>query len=452
MRKSNDKLTHAAHIKRNTRGTSNELSFSVLDAAKNALDEGKDVPSDQVRGFGRIRLFTLPLGLGKKPAATPKKDGSLPVSSGAALPPASSGTPEVLKPPRSHAESVAAAASAGAPSAPVASASAFSRSQARSGRTSQEEIAWRKGRRRKRRVAAAALCVLLLVGLAAAGVLYLYNDTLHYQQNAERLGAAAEDLASTDQLLLELDDALQDPLGEEAAAFLDSQGTALDAAEGTLKDVGIQASAATEGLRETEEREAADALMTGSSARLTMLREGRAILEDGVAAAELYDTLADTWQNVVDADELGREAAELASQDSQDAIGQSKEKTQQAYDALVQARSDVAYIEQQVEGMDLSAHLAYLDKKIESFEYALASDEALQNRDTATAVEKNDAYNEADRAAAELAAALPEDPAQPVLDAYEDLAASAIESYEAARSQASTSDAFLRDYLGSSGK
>lgn len=451
MRKSNDKLTHAAHIKRNTRGTSNELSFSVLDAAKNALDEGKDVPSDQVRGFGRIRLFTLSLGLGKKPAATPKKDGSLPVSSGAALPSASSGTPEVLKPPRSHAESAAASAAA-APSVPVASTSAFSRSQARSGRTSQEEIAWRKGRRRKRRVTAAALCVLLLVGLAAAGVLYLYNDTLRYQQNAERLGAAAEDLASTDQLLLELDDALQDPLGEEAAAFLDSQGAALDAAEGTLKDVGVQASATTEGLRETEEREAADALMTASSARLTMLQEGRAILEDGTAASELYGTLADTWQNVVDADELGREAAELASQDSQDAIGESKEKTQQAYDALVQARSDVAYIEQQVEGMDLSAHLAYLDKKIESFEYALASDEALQNRDTATAVEKNDAYNEADRAAAELAAALPEDPAQPVLDAYEDLAASAIESYEAARSQASTSDAFLRDYLGSSGK
>ena len=41
MGKREDKITRAAHIKRHTRGTSNEISFSVLDAAKNAL-EGDD--------------------------------------------------------------------------------------------------------------------------------------------------------------------------------------------------------------------------------------------------------------------------------------------------------------------------------------------------------------------------------------------------------------------------
>ena len=38
MGKRNDKLGRAAHIKRHTVGTSNEISFSVLDAAKNELE------------------------------------------------------------------------------------------------------------------------------------------------------------------------------------------------------------------------------------------------------------------------------------------------------------------------------------------------------------------------------------------------------------------------------
>lgn len=45
MAKRIDKVAKAAHIKRNTEGTSNEISFSVLDAAKNSLDgEGGSSP------------------------------------------------------------------------------------------------------------------------------------------------------------------------------------------------------------------------------------------------------------------------------------------------------------------------------------------------------------------------------------------------------------------------
>ena len=65
-----DKVAKAAHIKRNTEGTSNEISFSVLDAAKNSLDgEGSSSP------FGTISLFTLPGK--KKHISTPSKDEGL---------------------------------------------------------------------------------------------------------------------------------------------------------------------------------------------------------------------------------------------------------------------------------------------------------------------------------------------------------------------------------------
>ena len=83
MGKRNDKLGRAAHIKRHTVGTSNEISFSVLDAAKNELegDVGKDAASRPSR-FGHISLFTLPLRR-KKNIATPTKERGLLLSSGA---------------------------------------------------------------------------------------------------------------------------------------------------------------------------------------------------------------------------------------------------------------------------------------------------------------------------------------------------------------------------------
>ena len=82
MGKRNDKLGRAAHIKRHTVGTSNEISFSVLDAAKNELegDVGKDAASRPSR-FGHISLFTLPLRR-KKNIATPTKERGLLLSSG----------------------------------------------------------------------------------------------------------------------------------------------------------------------------------------------------------------------------------------------------------------------------------------------------------------------------------------------------------------------------------
>ena len=82
MGKHDEKTKHAAHIKRHTVGTSNEISFSVLDAAKNALDGEKGL-EDEKKGlhFGGISLFTMPHK--KKAISTPKKESGLPLSTGA---------------------------------------------------------------------------------------------------------------------------------------------------------------------------------------------------------------------------------------------------------------------------------------------------------------------------------------------------------------------------------
>lgn len=456
MSKRSDKLNHAAHVKKSTRGTSNELSFSVLDAARNALDDGKDPSSDQARGFGRIRLFTLPIGR-RKPPATPKKDELAALMGGSSPVPSSvSSTPSLVKPVESDKPSSEAPAvplpqvEPKAPKPAQPSPSRFERAPRSTGRTSEEEIAWRKARRRKGKILAGVLCAVIIVALAGAGLLYLYQDNVRYQQNTQLLQESADALTSTDEFLLALDDALQDPLGDQAETFFNDRQGDLASVDSSLKLAESKADEAMQGLRETVEREAADALMATSAARQTLVDQGWTILEDSVGMKSLYERVGEAWQQTGEADSLAREAAQLAGENSQEVITRSTELSNEASALFSDVRAIMEVLAQEDAEVDLSAQIAYLDKRIEALGYAVASNDALLARDTAAAVEQNDAYNAADKEAASLAAALPIDPGQPVLDALEERLADPIEAYEAARGQASTSDAFLRDYFSRS--
>lgn len=456
MSKRSDKLNHAAHVKKSTRGTSNELSFSVLDAARNALDDGKDPSSDQARGFGRIRLFTLPIGR-RKPPATPKKDELAALMGGSSpVPSSTSSTPSLVKPvesdkPSSEAPAVPLPqAEPKAPKPAQPSPSRFERAPRSTGRTSEEEIAWRKARRRKGKILAGVLCAVIIVALAGAGLLYLYQDNVRYQQNTQLLQESADALTSTDEFLLALDDALQDPLGDQAETFFNDRQGDLASIGSSLQLAESKADEAMQGLRETVEREAADALMATSAARQTLVDQGWRILEDSVGMKSLYERVGEAWQQTGEADSLAREAAQLAGENSQEAITRSTELSNEASSLFSDVRATMEVLAQEDAEVDLSAQIAYLDKRIEALGYAVASNDALLARDTAAAVEQNDAYNAADKEAASLAATLPIDPGQPVLDALEERLADPIEAYEAARGQASTSDAFLRDYFSRS--
>ena len=456
MSKRSDKLNHAAHVKKSTRGTSNELSFSVLDAARNALDDGKDPSSDQARGFGRIRLFTLPIGR-RKPPATPKKDELAALMGGSSpVPSSASSTPSLVKPvesdkPSSEVPAVPLPqAEPKVPKPAQPSPSRFERAPRSTGRTSEEEIAWRKARRRKGKILAGILCAVIIVALAGAGLFYLYQDNVRYRQNTQLLQESADALTSTDEFLLALDDALQDPLGDQAETFFNDRLGDLASIDSSLQLAESKADEAMQGLRETVEREAADALMATSAARQTLVDQGWKILEDSVGMKSLYERVGEAWQQTGEADSLAREAAQLAGENSQEAITRSTELSNEASALFSDVRATMKALAQEDAEVDLSAQIAYLDKRIEALGYAVASNEALLVRDTAVAVEQNDAYNAADKEATSLAAALPIDPGQPVLDVLEARLADPIEAYEAARGQASTSDAFLRDYFSRS--
>ena len=130
----------------------------------------------------------------------------------------------------------------------------------------------------------------------------------------------------------------------------------------------------------------------------------------------------------------------------------SKDKTNAAAAAFADAQAALEELAATYDDVDLAGPLDYVAKRIEAMGYALASDDAFLAKNKEEAVSQNDAYNRADAEAAALAAALPDDVAQLVFEAYEQATDPFFETYSTARSQAGAADAFLRDYLGTTSK
>ena len=97
--------------------------------------------------------------------------------------------------------------------------------------------------------------------------------------------------------------------------------------------------------------------------------------------------------------------------------------------------------------LDLADHIAYLQKRIESLDFAIATSDALLKSDKADAATQNEAYNNADRQAAQIAEKLPLSAEQTVEKAYEEQVRAYISDYESARNKAIESDALIRQYL-----
>ena len=462
MGKRNDKLGRAAHIKRHTVGTSNEISFSVLDAAKNELegDVGKDAAARPSR-FGHVSLFTLPLRR-KKSIATPTKERGLLLSSGEfasaenPTPASSLGTVDVGSPksdvggpttvptgaPRKTAAAGSAAPAAGAP-APVPSKLV---------RSPEEEIALRKARRRLHRMLAATLVVVVGLCLAGAGGWYLYQDHQRHLHQVAQLDEALDLIREADETVVALDGIVANPLDAGSLAQADSVLAKLPAALAQLEEADAAARRVSVDLRESEDKEAANQTVAATGARTALIESGRQIVEQAQRADEAARAVREAWQRVVEADALARDAAALVADTTAEHVTASKDKTNAAVGAFADAQAALEALDSAYADVDLASPLDYVAKRIEAMGYALASDDAFLAKNKEEAVAQNDAYNRADAEAATLAAGLPDDVAQLVFDAYDQATGTLFETYSTARSQAGAADAFLRDYLGTTSK
>lgn len=450
MGRLDDKITRAAHIKRHTAGTSNEISFSVLDAAKQALDGELEEEAKRPPLFGRIALFTLP-GRRKKPIATPKKPHGLHLSTGDFVSvdddaPVAFGVlgTDASAPPVSAAPSAALApASSSRAADPLASAPLRD-----SGRSPEEEIARRKAQRRLSRRAAVAVVIVLSALLLVAGGVYLYNEYRAHEANVSQLDDALNLVGEADETLLVLDEIVEKPFDAEAAQKRAGLDERLDEAAAKLDQADELARAASIALRAPRDKEAANQTVAAIAARRSLIESGRQLAALSEGALQAAGSVDEAWSSLLSADELARQAAALVTETTAENVQASKEKTNESLAALDASRGALEAAAEAFPSIDLAAIEAYLDKRAEALACAIASDDAFLAKDKQEAAAQNDAYNAADAEAAALAADLPDDPSSLARDAYDAAGAELKQAYSTARSQAGTADAFIHDYLG----
>lgn len=448
MGRLDDKITRAAHIKRHTAGTSNEISFSVLDAAKQALDGELEEEGKRPPRFGRITLFTLP-SRRKKPIATPTKPHGLHLSTGDFVSvddetPAAFGArgSEPSTPPAPVVSPVPSGGGVSLEPAPPRRAT----------RSPEEEIARRKARRRLSRTIAVAVVIVVSALLLVAGGAYLYNEYRAHEANVSQLDDALKLVGRVDETLFVLDEIVEKPFDTDTAhkrAALDEQ---LDDASAMLDEADELARAASVALRAPHDKEAANQTVAAIAARRTLIETGTQLTALSECALQASDFVDEAWASLLAADEAARQAAALVTETTVEHVQASKDKTNEALTAIDAARSSLVEAAEALPSIDLTSIEAYLDKRAEALAYAIASDDAFLAKNKQEAAAQNDAYNAADAEAAALAEALPDDPSSLARDAYEVAAGETKQAYSTARSQAGTADAFIHDYLGAESK
>lgn len=456
MRKKGDKLAHAAHIKRHTAGTSNEISFSVLDAARNALDEkGRAGRDARLHRFGGISLFTLSARR-KKPAGTPTKEQGLPLSTGdfVSVEPPKSQVPQIAYPSETPSAAPSASSSFEGPTAtrPKLSEEAFEKPIAQPAEkpplSSEEEVARRKARRRLSKLVAAAVIVLVIGVVAVAGGGYLYHDYQQYQDGIKSLNDTLKLVAETDEAIKGLDDFVADPFAAGSRAACEDLRSSLPEIEEKLAQADERARSLSVSLRESQGKEAAHQAVATISARNTLVDQGYQIIDAADRAYGAIDQARKAWDVLLSADALARESSELVKDTTPENVQASMTKANEALEAFEEAEASFAEVRSLYPAADFAAFSDYIAKRKEALGHALASDEAILAKDKDAATEHNDAYNAADAEAAERAKGLPDDPSSPVVDAFEAEVEECEKAYSTARLQAGAADAFIRDYLG----
>lgn len=498
MSKQSSKIAHAAHIKERTKGTSNEVSFSVLHAKANALDGKKDeIEHNRFRKWNPFVLFKGVKRGSLTERSTPVTPSSPVESALQAASKAKQNDPLLSqKLPKSDSLPPAqpkASVFSGVGAALGSFGSLFGRKPAsphlpevasKPKRSFEEEIAFRKALRKRAKITAVATVCAATACLLAVGGWYGFKVYQAHEGNMAELEQSLALIQEADQVVLQIDELVADPfavvsvssegsadyqgsvarmseVGDPVSKFsIGSKELTIDASElasaqsqvqgayETLGKADEKARIASEGLQQPEDKEAASQAVFGSEARQKMLSAALLVIEPVQAAVECMEIANTAWELLVLADEFARESSEMLGQASVEEAQASKEKSKEALSAFQSSYALFEAASSLFPSADFSVYYAYLDKRMAAMSFAIASDDALIARNKEEAVAANDAYLAADAEAVELAKALPALPGDLVRQAYDASVATAVSDYEAARLQAGTADAALRDYLG----
>lgn len=408
------RIRNVVHIKRRTAGTSNELSFDVLDAKRDEADAASA------------------RGRGKRKTEKERKKWEKETRRAAKASQAEGLTPTSL--PQLYTNDVSQASkNIGLASLPYQDPSA--------------EIVRRKKKRSHHR-AIVAIAVVIAVGVVGYG---LYTEISHYLGDQERgrtlLSGALQEIETADEVVVKMDKLLE--------GQLDTQGNSdtisaedISEAQTHLDNALVQAKRASGILFAQQEREASEQAQQAVSAREEMLKQGESVLSTRSSAETAAKNMEDAWDLVLEADALTKEAAKLVEDTTDANVESSMKKSEQAVEKFDEALQLVQQAEQSVSSDDLSQYEEYLSKRIEGQKAALESDAAILLKDREHAERYNQILYDCDSQAADIAKGFPDDPVEVIESAYEEESKSAMDKYSKARAQATSADAYLRDYLG----
>lgn len=485
MKLKKSKIGRAAHIKNSTIGTSNEISFSVLDAAKAAQDDEQRRSGKRPRfprpNLGGIPLFTL--GRGKKPIATPTKESGLPLSTGEFVSAdgvqATSSTPRTVPGIATDAPGAGDAAAAGgragnsnnSPALASSGASGAIGSTVHGGaaasarerktpaastwQTPFDEVARRKAARKKKRgivigvIAACAVCV------AAAGGVMLYSGMQAHSEKITQLSQAAdvideanESVTRLNELVVKVSSTSVDQLSSaEITQSLDEMSADLDAAEESLLSTKQSVEEMQRAFSDARDKEAVNQAIALVNARINMIDSGRDVVEAARVGVQSYEEAEEAWNRLLEADSLARDAANLVTDTSVDNVNASISKTNEAIAAFNDARDGLSALEEPYLD-DVRAYISYIDLRLEAQQFALESDQAYLNRNKEEAAAANDSYNAKDSEAVVAIREQQKDPLELVSERFSAVLDPLKASYENERAMAERSSQALNDYLG----
>ena len=457
MARSDDKLARAAHIKRHTIGTSNEISLSVLDAARNRLDAGNELGKETP---GKVRRsFSLPRAAKRSAVAEPARNrGRVQGIHGQGAIRRGSWTSRVGDHP-----GVRSSASTGLAVESFTGASG--------------EVSRRKRLRRVAAVVSGALIVVAAVAVVGSAGAWWTARQQTQSEGADQLRAALGYLEQADEVLLSFDESYDQVFGDSVLASSvasDARGALSTVRADTevarrisnlaqnpgaqqLRDGGAalqEAWSLTElsldRLQENDDREVANQALSSLSKKQEMLDCAEVVQTAAAQASSSLESAVEGWNALVEADEDARGAAAALGDANEEQIRDSFERGSAAIARFTEAQTLFGQAAEAFPACSFDAVQAYISLRLQSLDEAQASNQSLLDGDTEAAQQHNDQYNQLDAQAVEDAASLPSSVESLVIQAFLDETAAARSSYEQARLQAASSDAFIRDYLGTS--
>jgi len=415
---------HVPHIKRHTEGTSNELSFDVLEAASNELDSGKRQKSLFGSGFhiGRTPKTVKP----EKPSTGDTAEPTVASQIAETV----STTPVVTKPEKVSAQRKSAV-----------------------NLSPQDEIDRRKKLRRSHFIRTRVIVVLILAVVATGVGVFAFNWYQEKQSFSGEFASLVDRFTQIDTVLVEVDSLMTNPLDPDKSEQRKAARSAIPAQIKELKDIQDDASTLMDDTRANEDSVALNQAVNAAAARVVMMQAADATFELADMALSHISEANQAWREVTEADQIARSGIEHSNQayDQASTIA-ARDELQAAEDQFVEVSYRLTTLSNTVEGLDLTMFIEYVDKRIEALSNAVATSEALLAGDRESARYYNDLYNQADREAVELAEDLPVS-IEPTLRAvYEAKIAEFETTYAQAREQAAESDAVVRQYIGGTTK